>query len=119
MASSVAETSTVRQPRLPGKADAMARLDPRKAGELETRRLLGRAVEGCRWHARLSLKEFAGLVHRDESVVRAWITAEEPPQIAAVIAVPVLKQPFLVAFAEELGAGADIETVIRVRRVAK
>lgn len=118
MASTMPDLGRVRQHLLPEKAGPSARADLRKT-EKDGWRLVGRAIDGCRWLCRLSVKEFAGLMNRDERQVRAWISGEEQPQVAAVFAVPLLQEPFVIALAEQAGSNVIVDTVITLRRAGR
>ena len=63
-----------------------------------------------------SLDQLAGEVGRDARQVRRWMAGEEQTQIAAVFAVEVLRQPFVIALAKL--AQCEVITEIRVRRSA-
>jgi len=92
----------------------MARADLRKTETGEWRTAIGRAID--RVKGQRSLKEFAGLVLREERQVGRWITGEERPQFDALFAVESLRQPLVIALAELAGDGVEIETTVRVRR---
>lgn len=66
---------------------------------------------------RLTLKEFADALEKDERQVARWIAGQERPQIEAVLAVPKFAGPMLIALAR-VEQGVEVDTVIHVRRSA-
>lgn len=80
------------------------------------RAAVGQAIETTRLLAKLSLKEFAAVIERDERQVARWIAGTDRPQFDALFAAEALRQPLLIAFAELAGPSVDIETHITVRR---
>jgi hypothetical protein len=60
---------------------------------------LGQAVERTRTLCRLSLKEFADALRRDERQVARWIAGTEQAQAAVIFAVERFRRPFVVALA--------------------
>lgn len=79
--------------------------------------LLGQAMNRTRQACRLSVKEFADQVQRDEAQVRRWFAGKERPQADAVFAVVAFQKAFVIALAEDV-AGIETTTEIRVRRSA-
>jgi hypothetical protein len=75
---------------------------------------LARVVSYVRYERRLTLKEFAGLLDRSESQIRAWETASERPQIEALWAVEVFREDLIYGLAKE--AGIEVERTIHLRR---
>lgn len=96
----------------------MAKADLRKADTDGWRERIGHALERVQDRCGLSLKEFADAVGRDERQVARWFTGTEHPQLAAIFAVEQLRQPLILALCELAGAGVEIETNIRIRRIA-
>jgi DNA-binding transcriptional regulator YiaG len=79
--------------------------------------LLGQAMNRTRQACRLSVKEFADQVQRDEAQVRRWFAGKERPQADAVFAVVAFQKAFVIALAEDV-AGIETTTEIRVSRSA-
>lgn len=101
---------------IPDSRPRMARADLRKPETDAWRQQIGqaiaRAMSLCGW----SLKEFAGAVGRDPRQCARWIDGTERPQLDVVFAVERLRQPLVQALSEL--AGADVQTVITIRRIA-
>ena len=115
----LAERTDARHRLLPDTADRMAKSDLRKAEIPDWRADVGQAIERMRLLARLSLKELAALIVRDERQVARWIAGSERPQLDALFAVAALRQPLVIALAELAQAdGVDVVTQITVRRIA-
>lgn len=95
----------------------MAHADLRKAEKAEWI-VLGKAVEGCRILLKLSLKEFAAELDRDERQVARWIAATERTQVDAIFAVVRFRRWFVIALAEQAGDGVELETTIKIQRSA-
>lgn len=66
---------------------------------------------------KLSLKEFADLIGRDERQIGRWEKGEDRPQFDAIFAVRDLRGPLVIALAE-LSQTVEVETTIRIRRSA-
>lgn len=79
---------------------------------------LGEAVERTRTLCRLSLKEFADALSRDERQVARWIAGTEQAQAAVIFAVERFRRPFVVALAERAGDGVKVVTEIRLEMSA-
>jgi hypothetical protein len=79
---------------------------------------VGQAIARVQARSGLSLKEFSAALERDERQVARWFTGLEHPQVAALFAVPALRQLVIVALAELAGESVEIETNIRIRRSA-
>jgi hypothetical protein len=99
----------------------MAKVQPedvRKADidDDDWKRRVGQAVDGVRADHRLSLKEFADEIQRDERQVARWIEGKEHAQIAAVFAVARFRCGLVIALAKLAGDGVEIVTEIRVAR---
>lgn len=91
----------------------------RKAEDDEAWRVaVGQAIDAARQLARLSLKEFAGVIGRNERQVARWISGAERPQFDALFAVEALRKPLVIAFAQLAGQAVEVETVVRVKRTA-
>jgi hypothetical protein len=91
----------------------MAKADLRKTDHWI---VMGRAVDRTRTLCRLSIKEFADLIDRDEAQVRRWIAGTEQTQAAVIFAVQKLRRPFVIALAEEAGEGVTVTTQITVEQ---
>jgi len=118
MASSLASTADSRHRLLPEKSGGQAKVDLRKAEDDTWRLAVGQAVEDTRLLAKLSLKEFADAVERDERQVARWIAGTERPQFDVLFAVEGFRQLLVIALARLAGNGVQIETTIRIRRRA-
>lgn len=95
----------------------MAKVDLRKAETHEaTRKQIGDAIDRCRTLCRLSLKEFAQALDREERQVARWIAGTERPQLDAIFANTQLHLAFVQALAEL--ANAEVVTTITIRRTA-
>lgn len=122
MRSSVAERRTDTQRALPETPCVMAKADLRKAETVDYRARIAALVACVTGH--LLLKELQQRIERatgrtiDERQLKRWQSGEERPQFDALIAVEEFRQPILLGFAEIAGAGVEIETVVRVRRIA-
>ena len=79
---------------------------------------LGRAIDRVRTLHRLSLKEFADALQRNERQVARWFEGTERPQLEVVFGVVKFRQSVVVALAELAGDGVIVETVVRVQRRA-
>lgn len=96
----------------------MAKADLRKPETEASRRLVGRALlRACQLRG-WNLNEFADAVQRDPRQCARWFEGTERAQFDAIFAVESLRQPVVVAFAEIAGEGVEVETVVRVRRIA-
>lgn len=99
-------------------AKAALRTHPESGDRPEWRAHLGHAVLRARQLAGLSLKEFADAITRDERQVARWEKGIERPQFDAIFAVEPLRQPMVIALCELAGAAVEIETVVRIRKIA-
>lgn len=95
----------------------MAKADLRIPDQEAWRGRIGDAIERTRTLARLSLKEFADRIGRDERQVARWIHGAERPQFDALFAVPGFRALLVQALAE-LADGVQVETHITIRRTA-
>ena len=77
----------------------------------------GAAIEDVQCVFRLTLKEFAAELQKDERQVQRWIEGKERPQIETVLAIPRFEPPMLIALAQRI-SGVSVDTVIHVRRSA-
>lgn len=80
--------------------------------------LIGRAISRCFNLAGITQKEAAAKVDRDVAQVARWIAGTERAQIDAIFSVEELRRPFVIALAELVGEGVEVETVVRVKRRA-
>lgn len=78
---------------------------------------VGRAVARAIQLAGLSQKEAAALVGRDQAQLQRWTTGAERPQLDALFAVDVLREPLVIALAA-LSEDIEITTQIAIRRRA-
>lgn len=116
MSSSVANAAVSRHRLLPEKSGGQAKAEIRLAENW--RIAVGNVIEDVRLLAKLSLKEFADRVGRDERQIARWIASTERPQFDALFAVEEFQQPLVIAFARLAGHQVEIETTIHVRRSA-
>lgn len=96
--------------------ETMAKADLRKAEVRDWRAAVGQVLHRAMLLRGWSLKEFAAAVDRDERQCARWMDGTERPQFDTVFAVVTLRQPVLQAWGEL--AGADVQTIITMRRVA-
>lgn len=97
----------------------MAKANLRKAEKPDVRAQVGAAIQRAASLVGWSLKELAGHLERDPRQVARWIDGSERPHFDVLFAIEELRQPLVVAIAEELGGEAvEIETVMRARRLA-
>jgi hypothetical protein len=89
--------------------------DVRKADEGDFKEQVGRAVRSAR--GKLSLKEFAAAIGRDERQCKRWEDGKERPHVDAFLPVPEIHARFSEAYAR-LSDDIEVETVIRIRRSA-
>lgn len=83
------------------------------------RRRIGDALDYAISTANRTQKEvWAALGHSDGSQLNRWIAGTERPQFDALFSIEWLRQPLVIALAGLAGAGVEVETVIRVRRIA-
>jgi hypothetical protein len=91
--------------------------DVRKAENTVLWTKWGAAIEDVQCLFRLTLKEFAAELQKDERQVQRWIEAKERPQIETVMSVARFEPPLLIALAQRT-SGVSVDTVIHVRRSA-
>lgn len=94
----------------------MAKADLRKAENDAAWLEIGQAMDRVRCARRLSVKEFAEKVGRDEAQVRRWFGGTERPQVDAVFAVKEFRQPMVIELAHD--AGAEVTTQIAIKQTA-
>lgn len=93
----------------------MAKADLRKTEKAHAWQVNGHAVQRAWELSRLSLKQFAAAVKRDERQVARWMAGIERPQIETVLAVRGLRPYMVIALAEDAD-GVEVVTEIRVKR---
>jgi hypothetical protein len=71
-----------------------------------------RAVAMVGW----SHKEAAARIGVDDAEFGKWNNWTRRPQMDRLFAVPELRQPLVVAFAELCGAGVEVTTVVSIKR---
>jgi len=86
--------------------------------EMQWPELVGLAIQRCFSLAGVTQKEAAALLRRDAAQVGRWLSAKERPQLDALFAVEQFRQPLVIAFAELAGQAVEIETVVKIRRIA-
>ena len=94
----------------------MAKASVRKADNPHAE--MGRVVADVRQASGLNLDEFAQAIKKDPRQVKRWEDAEDRPQIEAVYAVDAFKPLVVEAMARQNRQQIEIETVIRIRRIA-
>jgi hypothetical protein len=124
MTSIVTSSPRSRLLELPETATATAKADLRKPKTfIDYREKLAREVVEPVLRG-LTLDEVSGLIleatGRDINTrqIARWKTGEERPQFDAIVAVERFRHPLLIAWAQFIGAGVEMETVIKIRRVA-
>jgi len=93
----------------------MAKADLRKA---ENWRESGEAIKQTRELSGLNLDEFADALGKDQRQITRWEKAEERPQLETVYASKRLRPFLVIAMAKGAGVDVEVETVIRVKRIA-
>lgn len=78
---------------------------------------LGKCMAEVKSVFRLTVKEFAAELGKDEAQVRRQLLGKERPQIEAVFAVERFQGPMAIAMAR-VAAGVEVDTVIHMRRSA-
>lgn len=96
---------------------AKARMDKADPEQSADRRLIGQALNRARELRGWNLNQFADAVQRDPRQVARWFSGTERAPMDAIFAVESLRQPVIVAFSEIAGAGVEVITEIRVRKV--
>ena len=78
---------------------------------------IGQCLDYARRDVGWTLDQLAGELGRDPRQVRRWIDGTERTQMDVVFGVLSLRPPFVIALASLAGC-CELETVIRIRRVA-
>ncbi len=102
------------------KPRVMAKVTPEPLKKLEKEALwaeLGKCLVFVCYDARVSLKEFAAKVGKDEGQMHRQMEGQERPQIEAVFAVPEYRAPLIQALAR-ITPECVVSTEISVRRTA-
>lgn len=82
------------------------------------RRVIGERIERALILANLSKQEASFLMgYADQSTLSRWIAGVERAQMDRLFAIPQLRVPLVVAFAE-LAEGVQVSTTITIRQVA-
>jgi transcriptional regulator with XRE-family HTH domain len=81
----------------------------------EWRERIGGAIDSLRMMRKLSCKEFADAIGRDEAQIRRWINGKERAQFDAIFAVEAFRRDFIIALAH-LSEDVVVETTISIRR---
>lgn len=104
------------QPPLPVRTENRAKADLRKAETPDYRVRIAKAIERARHMRGWTNDELSGKVGRDARQVARWQTGDERPHLDALFAIndPLFRNALVIALAE-LGAGVEIDTVIRLR----
>jgi hypothetical protein len=84
------------------------------ASENRLRLEVAKAIQRTFSLAGLTQKESAALLCLDQGQVSRWTSGVERPHFDAIFVVEVLRRPMLVALAEMIGEGVQIETVVRI-----
>ncbi|HMJ82293.1 MAG TPA: helix-turn-helix transcriptional regulator [Vicinamibacterales bacterium] len=93
-------------------------LSPEK-GDATYRALLGGAVRRARLRAGWSLKEFAGLLKRNERQIGRWETGDERALWDLLFALPRYRQELIIALAEVDGDNIEVRTTVTIKGVGK
>ena len=118
--------SSLAQPNLPTpllvteKPRKQAKADLKDVRKAEIEGLWGKwggCIDEVRGVFRLTLKEFAAELGKDERQVARWIAGQERPQIEVVFAVERFQGVMLIALARS-ASDVEVNTVIHVRRSA-
>jgi ribosome-binding protein aMBF1 (putative translation factor) len=115
MSSMVPEPTGARRPRLPESRPTMVKAVLPKA---ETAGDAGRAIQRAQELRGWSLKEFAAAAQRGERQLARWMDGTEHPQLDTLFAIVSFRQPLIQALAEIAGDGVEVETLVRIKRVA-
>lgn len=78
----------------------------------------GRAIQRAQQLRGWSLKEFSDAAKRNERQLARWMDGTEHPQLDTLFQIQSFRIPLVQALAEIAGAGIEIETTIRLRRIA-
>jgi ribosome-binding protein aMBF1 (putative translation factor) len=116
MGSTVATRVDPRHHLLPEKTAHVAKAVTESLRNPEKWTGFGRVVAYVRYEHRLTLKEFAGLLNRDESQIRSWESGSERPQLEVLWRIERLREDVIFGLARE--AGIEVERTIRSRRRA-
>lgn len=103
-------------PVLPEKANRPCKATLRKPESDDAMAEIGECLDFARRSVGWSLKELAAALNRDERQIQRWCDGKENTNIAAVFAVAVLQQPFVIALAKL--AECEIETTVRIKVTA-
>lgn len=115
--SSVARRTGDAQRVLPEKASALAKAVLRNPENEGGRELVGAAIRRAVALAGLSHKEAAAQIGVNDAQFGKWLSGNENPQVHRVFAVVALRQPFVVALAEQCEAeGISVRTVVTLER---
>jgi hypothetical protein len=94
----------------------MAKADLRKAEMTSHQAEIGACLDYARRDANFTLDQLAAELQRDARQVARWLRGDERTQVDVVFGVPVLRGPFVIALARL--SGLEVETIVRVRRLA-
>jgi hypothetical protein len=95
----------------------MAKADVKKTEKNELWAALGECMAFVCFDARLSLKEFARELGKDEAQLHRQMEGKERPQLEAVLAVPELRHRLVIALARF--ADVEVETVVRITQTRR
>lgn len=104
---------------LPETASRMAKADVRKSDISDFRVHVGHAIQRAMRLRGWSLKELSGAIDRDSRQVARWIAGQERPHFDALFAVEDFQQPLVIALAELVEHGIEVETVVRVKGLSR
>lgn len=80
---------------------------------------LGRVIDRMIALSGLTKQQAAAEMHYpDASAISRWVSEVEPPNLSRIWSAPLLRPWFLIACAEASGDSVEIETTVRVRRLA-
>lgn len=79
---------------------------------------IGAAIQRAVKEAGFSNKEAAGYAKVDDAEFGKWLNGTRRPQFDKLLAVPALRRPLVIAFAQLGGEGVEITTHISIRGAA-
>lgn len=117
MGDSLARRSAEAQRVLPEKATALAKATLRNPEMDGGREMVGAAIRRAVALAGLSHKEAAAQIGVNDAQFGKWLSGNENPQVHKVFAVEALRQPLVLALAEQCETeGISVRTVVTLER---
>lgn len=91
----------------------------KKLADIDAQRELGAILGRAIALAHLNQKDVAfRLGHQDQSAVSRWVSGVEPARFAALWQIGALRAGLIMALAESMDAGVNVQTVVTIQRVA-